>query len=45
MAGKYITLYKLPSLVAAEEAPILVSKGELLIDRFSEKLFIRYWQI
>ena len=41
MAGKYISLYTLPTPAAAAEAPVFISKGELLMDRFSEKLFIR----
>ncbi len=41
MAGRFITLYTLPAPVAAEGTPVLLTKGELLMDRFTEKLFIR----
>ena len=41
MAGRFITLYTLPAPAAAEGTPVLITKGELLMDRFTEKLFIR----
>lgn len=41
MAGKYISLYTLPTPAAAAEAPVFISKGELLMDRFSETLSVR----
>ena len=41
MEGKFITLYTLPTPLAGVEAPVLISKGELLMSRFSEKLFVR----
>ncbi len=41
MAGRFIKLYTLPAPAAAEGTPVLIAKGELLMDRFTEKLFVR----
>ena len=41
MTGKYIVLYSLPSPTGLAGAPVVISKGDLLMDRISEKLFVR----
>ena len=41
MTGKYIVLYSLPSPAGVSGTPVVISKGELLMDRISEKLFAR----
>ena len=41
MAGRFIVLYSLPLPVGAANSPAIITQGELLLDRLSEKLFIR----
>ena len=43
MAGRFIVLYSLPSPAGSAESPVIISKGELMMDRFSEKMYIRVW--
>lgn len=40
MNRKYIKLYTLPASLFAEESPVLITEGALLLDRYSEKLYI-----